>query len=418
MGRRDKSLHPLLVLLVVLALPQPALADKTIVVGNRTAASCTEAAMKNALLVAEASGGGTISFKCGPQPVTIALSGVTEIEGMLVLLILPNNTTVDGGGLITLDGTNTATVVFVDRGTSASLKRLTITNGNGPSRFDQFSPGGIANFGTLAITSSAVLGNLSCCFFDRTVGGIWNTGTLQIDNSRISDNFGTANGGIANEGTLRIHNTIIADNVSTDFGGGILNLATIEITNSSFLRNSVGDGFGGAILNSGTLTVKRSLFAENEAAHSGGGIANFGTLDVRHSRFAQNIGGFGSGGGIYSGGGSGGGALAVNESTFSGNRSGTGGGGMFVQSDSGASVRKSTFSNNAAMFGGGIFNAAALTVKDSTIAENAGFIAGGGIYNCVEGDPVFVPGLVFPCDGTLTLKHTTVTENTPDGIFP
>jgi hypothetical protein len=131
MGRYGPLVMVLSLIAALFALPQPAGAAKPIIVGNGTAASCTETSLKSALLVAQTIGGGEIRFKCGPQPVSIALSGATEVSGMLILLVLPNNTTIDGGGLITLDGTDSATIVFVDGGTSAALKRLTITNGGG-----------------------------------------------------------------------------------------------------------------------------------------------------------------------------------------------------------------------------------------------------------------------------------------------
>jgi predicted outer membrane repeat protein len=400
MGRFRALVMMLSLVTVLFASPQPVLAAKPIIVGNGTVASCTEAALKNALLIAETIGGGTIQFKCGPAPVTIGLTGVTEIGGMLVLLIVPNNTTIDGGGLITLDGTYTATVLFVAASTRASLKRLTITNGLALERIGEFSSGGIANFGNLTISNSRVSGNRDCCGFGVLgVGAIWNTGVLEINNSMLSDNLGVANGGIANEGTLRIHNTIVADNGGTDHGGGVINLATLEITNSSFLRNFVGDGSGGAIRNLGTLTVKRSLFAENQAAIHGGGIVNQGTLNVDQSTFSHNVSGpFPGGGGIYSSG-----ALTVADSTFSGNF-GREGGGMLIEADSFASVRGSTFSENGASSGGGIFTAGSLDIRDSIITHNTAFLDGGGIY--------------VDTSGTLTLKNTIVTENTPDDIFP
>jgi hypothetical protein len=366
----------LFVVLVLLALPQPALAARPIVVGNGTPASCTEMALKHALIIAETVGGATIRFRCGPVPVTIALIEVTEIQGMPVMLVLPNNTTIDGDGLITLDGTHSATVVFVDVGSNASLKQLAITNGHGPERFDQFSPGAIANFGTLAITKSSLSGNTSAPS-GRTCGSIWNTGTLTIHESEISDNVGNYCGGVVNEGALTIHNTIVADNSGTDIGGGLVNTGALEIAHSTFLRNLTRDGVGGAITNVGTLTIKRSLIAENVAVFGGGGIFNTGTLNVDRSAFADNAAaGPGEGGGISNWG-----VLTVHGSTFSG--------------------------NHAGFEGGGIFTAGPLTITKSTITQNTAS-AGGGIFVCVD----------FFCQGTLSLKKTDVTENTPDDIFP
>ena len=95
-------------------------------------------ALKDALIVAQTVGGATIRFNCGSGPVTIALSQVATSPGIPVLLVLPNNTTVDGGGLITPDGTSTATVAFVDRDTTVVLKHLStvpVNTGNPVARF-------------------------------------------------------------------------------------------------------------------------------------------------------------------------------------------------------------------------------------------------------------------------------------------
>jgi hypothetical protein len=241
----------LLASLVTLSLPQSsAAADKKITVGNGTPASCAEFGLKQALLVAAASDGGTVRFNCGPAPVTIALTQPTgPNEFSLVHLVIPNNTTIDGGGLITFDGTHAAVVVVVDQGTTATLMRLAIINGFQPG----FAPGGIDNFGTLTIKNCTVSSNVSFLF----AGGIANEGTLKIENSTISSNAGGQYGGLYNEGALAIRNTTFADNVSFVIGGGIVNFGTAKIEDSEFLRNEAPDGFGGAIMNGGSLVVKQ-----------------------------------------------------------------------------------------------------------------------------------------------------------------
>jgi hypothetical protein len=119
----------------LVALPQPARAAKPIIVGDGTAASCTETPLVSALVIAGATDGGTIKFKCGGGPVTIAQTAT---------LSLPNNTTIDGGGLITLDGgarldpgpcslipplAAGVTVASVDGTATVALKNLTIYGG-------------------------------------------------------------------------------------------------------------------------------------------------------------------------------------------------------------------------------------------------------------------------------------------------
>src|SRR2546430_11466983 len=80
------------VLLAVLSgLPQAASAVAPITVGDGTTASCTEAALRDALIVAEAEGGGNIHFSCGVDPVIITVT---------TTLTVPNKTRLNGGRLI------------------------------------------------------------------------------------------------------------------------------------------------------------------------------------------------------------------------------------------------------------------------------------------------------------------------------
>src|SRR5215467_15181478 len=67
------------------------------VVGTGTADSCSEGALDAAL-----SGGGAITFNCGASPVVINVLKEKDIA---------QNTTLDGGGLVTISGRN-ATRVF------------------------------------------------------------------------------------------------------------------------------------------------------------------------------------------------------------------------------------------------------------------------------------------------------------------
>jgi hypothetical protein len=60
------------------------------IVGSGTPGSCTEAAFDTAI-----QGGGTVTFSCGTDAHTIALTSTKALNA---------STTIDGGGLITLDG--------------------------------------------------------------------------------------------------------------------------------------------------------------------------------------------------------------------------------------------------------------------------------------------------------------------------
>ena len=370
-----RALHPLLLVLVVfLLVPQPARADKPITVGDGTAASCTETAVGFALAVAEASGGGTIRFKCGKMPTTIVFN---EIEGG-ALVVLPGDTVIDGGGLISFAG-NPNGYIFVPIDTNAVLKNLTILS---KSLFPS-----IRNDGTLSVERSTVS--------DNGGGGISNGGTLIVDKSTFSGNGGFVNSAISNGGQLIVKNSLFFNNDGGLNGaGGIENHGSATIKNSTFLQNS-GEGTGG-IRNGGTMTVTNSEFSDNHGIFQDGGITNVGTLTVKNTTFSDNLAHMGGTGGIGNYG-----TLTVENSTFSENTGNSGGG---IANVGTLSVSNSEFFGNEGYLGGGLLIYSGMaTIYNSEITNNTARQAGGGIY--IYG-------------GTLTLEHTTVTGNTPDDIAP
>src|SRR5215831_3454740 len=84
------------------------------VVGNGTPASCTEAALDTALgcgppngqpVSRTCNGGGTVTFNCGPSPDTITVS---------ISRFISTDTTIDGGGLMTISGGNSVQVFLTN----------------------------------------------------------------------------------------------------------------------------------------------------------------------------------------------------------------------------------------------------------------------------------------------------------------
>src|SRR5262249_28061720 len=137
---------------------------------------------------------------------------------------------------------------------------------------------------------------------DFTVSGNNQSRVLQIDPGvtvNISDT--TITNGFAPGGT--------ATDSFGGYGGGIINLGTLNITHSTTAGNRASDG-GGGIYNVGTLTITNCTISQNQAP-LGGGIYNFavpflglgGTLTITSSTIsgnqAVNAENTAEGGGIY-----------------------------------------------------------------------------------------------------------------------
>ena len=159
----------------------------------------------------------------------------------------------------------------------------------------------------------------------------------------------------------------------------------------------------GVTLNLNRLTVANGRCVLPFGSSDGGGIYNRGTLNVSNSTFFGNYADR-AGGGIYNLAG----AVTVNNSTFSGNRTGeptdNGRGGGISNLVGAVTVNNSTFAGNSAWLGGGIYNQAGynppfggtLTVSNSTFAGNGAKRAGGGIYNS---------------EGAVSVSNSTFFEN-------
>lgn len=116
-------------------------------------------------------------------------------------------------------------------------------------------------------------------------------------------------GGIYNVGTLAITNTTVSGNSSNDsaaalggLGGGIYNAGTLTVANTTISGNSVSRGrmsaipYGGGVYNTGKLTITNSTITANQAADYwpaglpyGGGISNVGgTVLISNSTISNN----------------------------------------------------------------------------------------------------------------------------------
>jgi hypothetical protein len=105
-------------------------------------------------------------------------------------------------------------------------------------------------------------------------------------------------GGIHNLGSLTLSNSTVTGNAAFG-GGGIFNDTTGTMTMSGdTVNNNTGTGAGGGgIANTGTMTIINCTIAANQAVN-GGGIANNSVLLMANSTVVSNTVAGGDGGGI------------------------------------------------------------------------------------------------------------------------
>ena len=164
------------------------------------------------------------------------------------------------------------------------------------------------------------------------------------------------------------------------------------------IRNGGTGGSGGGIFNVGTLTLTNSTVSGNNADGDGGGIynANGGTATLTNITVSGNNAGV-DGGGVFN---DGGGTMTLTNSTVSGNNAGDDAGGIINDHGSTATLTNITVTgNNGGDGGGGIRNAGTLTLTNSTVSGNKTGVDGGGIYNF---------------SGTVNSFNSTITENRSD----
>ncbi|PLX39331.1 MAG: hypothetical protein C0606_02050 [Hyphomicrobiales bacterium] len=174
--------------------------------------------------------------------------------------------------------------------------------------------------------------------------------------------------------------TLTNGNSTTNGGGGgaimVYTGATLTLSDSTVSGSTVGTGYGGGgIVNYGTTTVVDSVITGNQAAF-GGGISNtYGTaavLTIVNSTISDNLA-TKFGGGVYVTDGT----ATLQGTTVHGNTATKYGGGISVGFAGGGgtvTLENSTITGNTAdgLGGGGLdlYNASAVTVKNTVIAEN------------------------------------------------
>lgn len=310
--------------------------------------------------------GGTISFNCGAGPHSIPISGQKSIN---------LDTTIDGGGTITLDGQNTFRIF--DVGARLTLRGLVLArayfNGDG---------GAIRNTpnGALVLENSTIRDSHAAL----SGGAILSLGPLTISNSLLERNTALNGGALYPRfaaAQTTISNSVLRDNQATDatngWGGAILawDGAPVTIESSDIISNTARSGGGIYNLANSVLTIQNNTrIRDNFVLQWGGAVYNEGTATLSHAILDNNIGNY-CGGGIFN---FGMGVATLTDVTLSDNDSSEGG--AICNSGAATTLTNATLSGNTAEVGGGLYNVSgSTTLTNVTISGNTASDTGGGI---------------------------------------
>jgi predicted outer membrane repeat protein len=360
MGGRWARLGCLILVWLCLApTPRGVAAPADAVVGDGTAASCTPAALAAAVAV-----GGTVTFACGPEPVTITTGELTIPAGHTVNL--------DGGDLVTLSGGGANRLFRVEAGAALRLRSLALADGAVIG-----SGGAIYNEGELALEQVTLRNNQADgdpaasagsggALFSRG-GKVTVASSLFTDNRAVTDAGGALVAFFAGDGSapsVVIEDSQFANNSAAANSGGAVYLAgTALIQNSTFVSNTAATGGGLTLDWGGHFTLRDTTIAHNQATgYWGGGLLigggpqpeDFATTVIEGSTLTGNSSAL-EGGGIY-----GTGRLTITQSSLTGNVSQTDGGGLYYDA--------------------GYYAAAPHVMRDSLVAGNQAAGDGGGLW--------------------------------------
>lgn len=253
---------------------QRSVASGSTVVGNGTPASCTNTALNNAIL-----NGGLVSFDCGPNPVTIPITTTVFYDGQ----VISDDLEIDGGNLVTLQGTaGTRIMQMRTWGFNATL-RLTLRN----LRFEAAQITGSqknANGAALhALNQSAAYPNDPPIVSLHNVTFVGNISTQTNNNVNGYDYGGGAI--YVQGGDLNVYDSTFTNNESRGGGGGAIHIlnGNLHIEDSLFHNNSTTpvtasntvSGWGGAVYVDGART----------------GTQGNGRIEIRNSDFTNNFAG-------------------------------------------------------------------------------------------------------------------------------
>jgi Chlamydia polymorphic membrane protein (Chlamydia_PMP) repeat len=336
----------------------------------------------------ESGQGGTLTFNCG----TATIAVTTQLP------TISRNTTIDGGGKITLNGNAAVRFFSVNNTGILTLKNIVLKNGYGGSG----DGGAISSTGQLTL-DHVTIDHGSSPF---NGGAVYTTGLVHITNSTLSNNIASRGGAIYASGVntqLTITNSTLNDNsADTDkLAGAIYVEGPLTVTGTTFTHNLAGSAgaiYARKVVAATSATISNSTFQGNQATGSYPN-ANGGALYVENETATVQFG------------------------TFQNNHAQSGGA-IFVLTDGRLNLSESTLSDNSSINGGGIYNKGTATLTNDTLARNSGS-HGGGIHNLatltltnvtLSGNSASYGGGLKNEGGTTTLVNDTFSNNSATGV--
>lgn len=304
--------------------------------------------------VAKAQSGDTIKFSS-----TLAAKKITLTSGDIDIT---KNVTIDGSGAkgLSLSGNKSSRIFYVaEKNINVTIKNLNFVDGRSVSSTDVGKGGAvlIRDYSTLTVENSTFKSNSAERGGAISVGF---GGSLIVRNSTFDSN----NGALSNDG-------FSAGAIATYGAGGTTGKGKVIIEGSTFINNKGVNG--GAVYDLlGPLSIKNSVFKNNVSTRKGGAVFT----DGASGGATDDVGG----------------QIAIEGSTFQGNKAIGGGGALFLWTykadavlikDStimGNSVTRGTGSLDQGRGGGIEFAGSALTIANTTIANNTSPSQGGGLW--------------------------------------
>jgi len=262
------------------------------VIGGGTAASCTSAAVVQAVAM-----GGIITFNCGPQPVTITMTQTANIvHGDLIVIDGGGKVTLSGGGKIRILDSDTCPGCWEQTGPHLIVQNMRFVDGYSGAQQVSGSAdyGGGAIFdqgGQLTVVNSAFTGN-GCYQFGPDLGG----GAIRAYGMDMST-------------PVYLTDDTFRGNTCSN-GGAISGLyANFVLTNSLLVGNKAigwganpaqsgtpGGGSGGGVYTDGNnynLVVNGTVIRSDSAREGGGAIFcvidnGQGALTIENSNLQGN----------------------------------------------------------------------------------------------------------------------------------